>query len=61
MEEKKIWSNYAPAAASFLKLGGEMLPPPFAPFWRNMLFFAAWFGCLWGVFVVQHRGSDEKA
>lgn len=28
-----------------------MPPPPFAPFWRNMLFFAAWFGCLWGVFM----------
>lgn len=41
----------ASAAASFLESRGKMPPPPFAPFWRNMLFFAAWFGCLWGVFM----------
>ena len=53
MEEKKMWrSNYAPPLLRlFWKLGGKMPPPPFAPFWRNMLFFAAWFGCLWGVFM----------
>ena len=53
MEEKKMWrSNYAPPLLRlFWKLGGKMPPPPFAPFWLNMLFFAVWFGPLWGVFM----------
>jgi hypothetical protein len=50
---EKMWrSNYAPPLLRlFWKAGGKMPPPPFAPFWRNMLFFAAWFGPLWGVFM----------
>jgi hypothetical protein len=53
MEEKKMWrSNYAPPLLRlFWKAGGKMPPPPFAPFWLNMLFFAVWFGPLWGVFM----------
>ena len=60
MEEKKMWrSNYAPPLLRlFWKLGGKMPPPPFAPFWRNMLFFAAWFGCLWGVDVYKRQISN---
>lgn len=51
MEDKKMWrSNYAPPILRlFWKMGGKMPPPPFAPFWLNTLFFAVWFGPLWGI------------
>lgn len=53
MEDKKMWrSNYAPPLLRlFWKVGGKMPPPPFAPFWLNTLFFAAWFGPLWGLMM----------
>ncbi len=44
-------------AASFWKVGGKMPPPPFAPFWLNTLFFAAWFGPLWGLMMWFSTGK----
>lgn len=53
MEEKKMWrSNYAPPILRLMwRMGVNMPPPPFAPFWLNTLFFGVWFGPLWGVLM----------
>ena len=53
MENKKMWrSNYAPPILRlFWKMGSKMPPPPFAPFWLNTMFFAAWYSPIWGIFM----------
>lgn len=61
MEDKKMWrSNYAPPILRlFWKMGGKMPPPPFAPFWLNTLFFAVWFGPLWGIVMWFSRWKNQ--
>lgn len=51
MEEKKMWRcNYAPPILLLLwKLGLQIPPAPFAPFWLNMLCFGSLFGFGWGI------------
>ncbi|WP_337264189.1 MULTISPECIES: DUF6404 family protein [unclassified Serratia (in: enterobacteria)] len=53
MEEKKMWrSSCAPLLTRLLwKLGINVPPPPFAPFWLNVLCFGGFFGSLWGTFM----------
>lgn len=53
MAEKKMWrSNYAPPILRLLwKLGAQIPPPPFMPFWLNMLCFGGFFGSVWGLFM----------
>ncbi len=61
MEDKKMWrSNYAPPILRlFWTMGGKMPPPPFAPFWLNTLFFAVWFGPLWGIVMWFSRWKNQ--
>ncbi|MFN3067444.1 DUF6404 family protein [Serratia sp. J2] len=53
MAEKKMWrSNYAPPLLRLLwKFGVQMPPPPFMPFWLNVLCFGGFFGSVWGLFM----------
>ncbi|MGL5389641.1 MAG: DUF6404 family protein [Serratia sp. (in: enterobacteria)] len=53
MAEKKMWrSNYAPPLMRLLwKLGVQIPPPPFMPFWQNVLCFGGFIGSLWGVIM----------
>jgi len=53
MAQKKMWScNYEPPLFRLLwKLGSEIPPPPFAPFWLNTLFSSVTFGFIWGLFM----------
>ena len=53
MAEKKMWrSNYAPPLLRLLwKFGIQIPPPPFMPFWQNVLCFGGFFGTFWGLFM----------
>ncbi|MHA7845708.1 DUF6404 family protein [Serratia sp. D1N4] len=53
MEERKMRrSSCAPLLTRLLwKCGINVPPPPFAPFWLNVLCFGGWFGSLWGTFM----------
>lgn len=45
-------SNYEPPLLrAFWKIGFEVPPPHFLPFWKVMSFGAVWFGGVWGVFM----------
>lgn len=45
-------SNYEPPLLRALwKIGCEVPPPHFVPFWKVMLFAALWFGGVWGLFM----------
>lgn len=61
MEEKKMWrSNYAPPFMRLLwKLGVQIPPPPFMPFWLNMLCFGGFFGTIWGLFMWLTTWADR--
>ncbi|MEL0554978.1 MULTISPECIES: DUF6404 family protein [Enterobacteriaceae] len=61
MQEKNMWrSNYAPPLLRLLwNAGWKMPPPPFAPFWLNMVFFAGWFGPVWGLLMWFSGWRDQ--
>lgn len=48
-----IWrSNYEPPMLRALwKLGMQVPPPHFVPFWTMVLFASAWFGVAWGAIM----------
>ena len=47
-----VRSNYEPPLLRALwKIGFEVPPPHFVPFWKLTLFVAVWFGGVWSVFM----------
>lgn len=63
MSKKGMWpSLYAPPCHMFLwKVGFNVVPPPFAPFWRNFLCMTSVNTTYWGIvmWIVFWKGERE--